>query len=113
MRAVPTPRVIGSISAAVTGALVCILHHHPLQQERNRNPLGCHQPRIVFCTLSYFTVRGSGICLAVLHPRRFAVYSLQAVGSSYLQHSKIYEHWLEHTAANMVTGGFGGVAGEC
>lgn len=50
--------------------------------------------------------------MAVLHPRKLAVYSLQAVGTSYLQHSKIYEHHLEHTAANMVTGGFGGVSGE-
>jgi hypothetical protein len=37
---------------------------------------------------------------------------LQAVGSSYLQHSKIYEHYLEHTAANMATGPFGGISGE-
>ncbi|WIA34315.1 hypothetical protein OEZ86_012654 [Tetradesmus obliquus] len=53
----------------------------------------------------------SSICLAVLHPRKLAVYALQAVGSSYLQHSKIYEHYLEHTAANMATGPFGGIAG--
>ncbi|WIA14131.1 hypothetical protein OEZ85_002674 [Tetradesmus obliquus] len=53
----------------------------------------------------------SSICLAVLHPRKLAVYALQAVGSSYLQHSKIYEHHLEHTAANMATGPFGGIAG--
>lgn len=56
--------------------------------------------------------RSSSICLAVLHPRKLAVYALQAVGSSYLQHSKIYEHYLEHTAADMVTGPFGGIAGE-
>jgi Bardet-Biedl syndrome 9 protein len=48
----------------------------------------------------------------VLHPRKLAVYALQAVGSSYLQHSKIYEHYLEHTAANMATGPFGGISGK-
>jgi Bardet-Biedl syndrome 9 protein len=47
----------------------------------------------------------------VLHPRTLAVFSLQAVGSSYLQLSKVFEHQLEHTAANMAYGPFGGVTG--
>eukprot|EP00775_Hariotina_reticulata_P008314 gene8314-8499_t len=54
---------------------------------------------------------GNGICLAVLHPRTLAVYNVSAVGSSYLQLNKIYEHHLEHTAANMAAGPFGGVSG--
>lgn len=55
--------------------------------------------------------RGPSLCLAVLHPRTLAVFSLQAVGSSYLQLSKVFEHQLEHTAANMAYGPFGGVTG--
>lgn len=56
--------------------------------------------------------RGTSLCLAVLHPRKLSVYTLQAVGSSYLQLSKLYEHALGHTAANLAYGPFGGVAGE-
>jgi hypothetical protein len=48
----------------------------------------------------------------VLHPRKLSVYTLQAIGSSYLQLSKLYEHALEHTAANLAYGPFAGVAGE-
>eukprot|EP00877_Chromochloris_zofingiensis_P007511 jgi/Chrzof1/3012/Cz12g08060.t1 len=55
--------------------------------------------------------RGSGLCLAVLFPRKLAVFTLQAVGSSYLQLDKLYEHYLDHTAANMAIGGFGGISG--
>lgn len=33
-------------------------------------------------------------------------------GGSYLQLTRLYEHWLEHTAANMTYGPFGGVQGE-
>jgi Bardet-Biedl syndrome 9 protein len=55
--------------------------------------------------------RGTSLCLAVLHPRKLSVYTLQAVGSSYLQLSKLYEHALEHTAANLAYGPFGGVTG--
>lgn len=54
---------------------------------------------------------GTSLCLAVLHPRKLSVYTLQAVGSSYLQLSKLYEHALEHTAANLAYGPFGGVTG--
>lgn len=52
-----------------------------------------------------------GVQLAVLHPRKIAVYALQSVGNSFLQHQKLFEHYLEHTAANFVCGGFGGVPG--
>lgn len=47
----------------------------------------------------------------MLHPRKLSVYTLQAVGSSYLQLSKLYEHALEHTAANLAYGRFGGITG--
>jgi Bardet-Biedl syndrome 9 protein len=47
----------------------------------------------------------------VLHPRKVAVYSVQAAGASFLQLAQLYEHQLEHTAANMATGGFGGTRG--
>ncbi len=45
-----------------------------------------------------------------------ALYAVSAVGSAqgtaYLQLQKLCEHTLEHTAANMVCGSFGGVRGE-
>ncbi len=55
--------------------------------------------------------RSGGNQLAVLHPRKLVVYGVQAAGSSFLQLSQLYEHALEHTAANMTTGGFGGARG--
>lgn len=55
--------------------------------------------------------RGTSLCLAILHPRKLSVCTLQAVGSSYLQLSKIYEHALDHTAADLAYGPFGGVTG--
>lgn len=55
--------------------------------------------------------RGTSLCLAILHPRKLSVCTLQAVGSSYLQLSKLYEHKLEHTAANLAYGPFGGATG--
>mmetsp|Transcript_4941 Transcript_4941/g.9082 ORF Transcript_4941/g.9082 Transcript_4941/m.9082 type:complete len:326 (-) Transcript_4941:321-1298(-) len=58
-----------------------------------------------------FTTAGS-IQLAVLHPRKLVVYSVQAHGGSFLQLHRHYEHWLEHTAANMTIGPFGGVQGS-
>ncbi len=61
--------------------------------------------------------RAGGIQLAVLHPRKLAVYSVTAVGggavgASYLELKRLYEHYLEHTAANMCYGEFGGAKGE-
>lgn len=50
-----------------------------------------------------------GLHLAVLQPRMLAVYNFEAVGTSYLQMSLKYHHTLEHTAANMTFGPFGGV----
>jgi hypothetical protein len=47
----------------------------------------------------------------VLHPRKLSVYNVQAAGSSFLQLLQLYEHHLEHTAANMTTGSFGGAKG--
>ncbi|KXZ41737.1 BBS9 protein [Gonium pectorale] len=53
-----------------------------------------------------------GLQLAVLHPRKLSVYGLASQGGgSYLHLSRLYEHWLEHTAANMTYGPFGGVQG--
>lgn len=50
--------------------------------------------------------------LAILHPRKLTVYNIAASGGgSFLQMHKLYEHWLEHTAANMTYGPFGGVQG--
>ncbi|KAG2452068.1 hypothetical protein HYH02_003104 [Chlamydomonas schloesseri] len=58
-----------------------------------------------------FTGSG-GLQLAVLHPRKLTVYSVAAQGGgAYLNLSRLYEHWLEHTAANMTYGPFGGVQG--
>lgn len=70
-----------------------------------------HQP-LLACLPALPACRGTALCLAVLHPRKIAVYSLQAVGSSYLQLNKVYEHQLEHTAANLAYGPFGNVAGK-
>ncbi|GFH13671.1 Bardet-biedl syndrome 9 protein, partial [Haematococcus lacustris] len=50
-----------------------------------------------------------GMQLAVLHPRKLAVYLVRNMGTQYLQASKLYEHPMEHTAANMCFGPFGGV----
>ncbi|KAK3251108.1 hypothetical protein CYMTET_39543 [Cymbomonas tetramitiformis] len=63
-----------------------------------------------------FTTNG-GISLAVLHPRKLSVYTLVPVGTnqqqaSYFQLQKNYEHKLERTAANFVTGPFGGAAND-
>lgn len=55
--------------------------------------------------------RGTSLCLAVLHPRKLVVYAVQPVGSAYLQLSRLYEHVLQRTAANMAVGGFGGTQG--
>jgi len=52
-----------------------------------------------------------GMQLAILHPRKLVVYNVQSMGGSYLQMNKLYEHYLEHTAANMTYGPFGGVQG--
>lgn len=49
--------------------------------------------------------------LAVLHPRKLVVYIVHAVGSSYLQLQRAYEHLLQHSAANMTIGPFGGTKG--
>ncbi|KAG2488148.1 hypothetical protein HYH03_013291 [Edaphochlamys debaryana] len=58
-----------------------------------------------------FTGSG-GLQMAVLHPRKLTVYNLQAQGGgSYMQLVRLYEHYLEHTAANMCYGPFGGVQG--
>ncbi|GMH42672.1 hypothetical protein BSKO_10591 [Bryopsis sp. KO-2023] len=57
-----------------------------------------------------------GLQLAVLHPRCLSVFSVQAgsstaQGASYLQVTELYQHRLNHTAANMVQGSFGGISG--
>lgn len=52
--------------------------------------------------------RSGGLSLAVLHPRKFAVYSCVSQGAAYMQTTRLYEHWLEHTAANLTYGPFGG-----
>ncbi|KAF8061317.1 bbs9 [Scenedesmus sp. PABB004] len=54
---------------------------------------------------------GPELRLAVLHPRKLAVFALRAVGGSYLQLDKLYDHALDRTAANMATGCFGGAGG--
>ncbi|GLI70845.1 hypothetical protein VaNZ11_015856, partial [Volvox africanus] len=58
-----------------------------------------------------FTGSG-GLQLAVLHPRKLSVYAVASQGGgSYLQLARLYDHWLEHTAANMTYGPFNGVQG--
>jgi hypothetical protein len=49
-----------------------------------------------------------GTQLAILHPRKLAVYSCTSTGQGYLALSKLYEHHLDHTAFNMTLGSFGG-----
>ena len=53
-----------------------------------------------------------GVQLAVLHPRKVVVFSATSVEGNYLQLTKMYEHGLEHTGANMTYGPFGGASGE-
>ncbi|EFJ41408.1 Bardet-Biedl syndrome 9 [Volvox carteri f. nagariensis] len=58
-----------------------------------------------------FTGSG-GLQLAVLHPRKLSVYSVVSQGGgSYMHLTRLYDHWLEHTAANMTYGPFNGVQG--
>jgi len=69
---------------------------------------------IIQVEAGHFTSNG-GISIAVLHPRKLAVYTLAAVGSnqnqaSYFSLHKNYEHKLERTAANFVYGSFGGIS---
>ncbi|GAX83403.1 hypothetical protein CEUSTIGMA_g10828.t1 [Chlamydomonas eustigma] len=52
-----------------------------------------------------------GIQLAVLHPRKLVVYNAMSVESNYMQLNKLFEHGLEHTAANLTYGPFGGASG--
>ncbi len=56
--------------------------------------------------------RAGGLQLAVLHPRKLVVLGVQNMGSQYLQVGKLYEHHMEHTAANMCYGTFGGQKGR-
>ncbi|XP_033097653.1 protein PTHB1-like [Anneissia japonica] len=64
-----------------------------------------------------FVSASEGIHLAVLHPRKLAVYSLSGSqgavehGSHY-QLNAMYEHNLQRTSCNMTKGNFGGVKGK-
>ena len=77
-----------------------VLHDQPLRTHRLIQH-SCPQPR-PWCG------RAGGLCLAVLFPRKLAVLRFESAGSSYLQVVRLYEHQLEHTAANMEVGAFGG-----
>jgi Bardet-Biedl syndrome 9 protein len=57
--------------------------------------------------------RNGGVQLAVLHPRKLVTYAVQATASAALSLTKLYEHFLEHTAANMTVGSFGGIPCAC
>jgi hypothetical protein len=74
-------------------------------------PTGVRRGRKECWLLLLWCRRSTSLVLAILHPRKLSVYTLQAVGNSYLQLSKLYEHALEHTAANLTCGPFGGVSG--
>jgi len=64
----------------------------------------------------HFTSNHPGTTLAVLHPRSMAVYTVAAVlggggGATHFDLRKVYEHHLEHSAANMCHGSFGNKQG--
>ena len=59
------------------------------------------------CALCSYPRHG-GVQIAVLHPRKVVVYNATSVEGNYLQLNRLYEHTLEHTAANMTYGPFGG-----
>lgn len=63
-------------------------------------------PHLLLCC-----IRHGGMQLAVLHPRKLVVYSVAPMGNGYLHPNKLYEHGLDHTAANMCYGPFGGASG--
>lgn len=59
-----------------------------------------------------FTSNHPGLTLAVLQPRSVAVYAVTAVigpagAATHFDLRKLYEHYLEHSAANMCFGAFG------
>lgn len=55
----------------------------------------------------------SNIGIAVLHPRKVSVYTVQTSQEATIcTLERRYEHRLEHTAFNMLVGPFGGVQGE-
>lgn len=101
----------------LTDMQLYVQHRHTLLQTTMHMHLTCLSTHALAYVDSVMHVpvllhpRGSGLCLAVLFPRKLAVFTLQAVGSSYLQLDKLYEHYLDHTAANMAIGGFGGISG--
>ena len=59
--------------------------------------------------------RVGGCQLAVLHPRKLVIYSISSLSSGQgvaaVQLNKIWEQVLERSAANMVSGNFGGSTG--
>eukprot|EP00899_Mesostigma_viride_P000204 jgi/Mesvir1/10184/Mv16992-RA.1 len=66
----------------------------------------------------FFTQVSNQYALAVLHPRKLAVYTVAAGGgtggaqASYFALTKAYEHVLKNPACNFVYGGFGAFAGQ-
>jgi|AntAceMinimDraft_5_1070358.scaffolds.fasta_scaffold30221_2 Bardet-Biedl syndrome 9 protein len=69
---------------------------------------------IIQVEVGRFVSHAGKTSLAVLHPRKLAVYTLATTGgaSAYHQLSLEYEHRLEHTASNMVFGQFGGAPAD-
>jgi len=68
---------------------------------------------IIQLSAGRFLPNMSAVALAVLHPRKLAVYTVSPGGGSagqpgYYTLTKNYEHALERTAFNMVSGPFGG-----
>ena len=59
--------------------------------------------------------RAGGCQLAVLHPRKLVIYSISSLSSGQgvaaVQLNKVWEQGLQRSAANMVSGNFGGSTG--
>mmetsp|Transcript_14226 Transcript_14226/g.38566 ORF Transcript_14226/g.38566 Transcript_14226/m.38566 type:complete len:906 (-) Transcript_14226:247-2964(-) len=98
----------------VTGSLQGMLRvYHPTGRQFKPDDLLLEQEldqAILQLEAGRFSSYG-GTQLAVLHPRSLVVYNLKNVGSSFLHITKLYAHHLDHTAANMTYGPFGGIRG--
>ncbi|XP_032228416.1 protein PTHB1 isoform X2 [Nematostella vectensis] len=75
------------------------------------------QQPILQVEIGHFVSGSESLHLALLHPRKLAIYSVQAVSGA-VDHGNhytlnlVYEHLLERSAFNMTIGPFGGVKGK-
>jgi len=99
-----TPKIITGSFKGMLRMYVCKERDFKVEDLRLEQEL---DSAILQITAGRFSSHG-GTQLAVLHPRKVAVYSVSSPEASYMVMNKLYEHHLDHTAANMTCGAFGG-----